>query len=254
MLSSPSGPSFHLPRPDRGADSSFSVASGMLTSHRDGTRVRWSSPRQGGRTADARETTNTRLSAAEMVGTGLQSRRVERAEGTDPFPDPEDVTKHNDGRPTPGSEVQPHPRTGQGRLRGSCGKTWNPGVVRGQALFLNLFPCEAGTTWFSAGDGRVHLLPDLDLISGPPLIAARPPAAFPPGSAQSAEPDPLHHCVFGWKPRCSVEFLPFCSLTQIRLSRRYAGVRESEVSSQGMNFLAFREIIGVTGRDDVGPR
>ena len=45
-------------------------------------------------------------------------------------------------------------------------------MVRGQALFLNLFPCEAGATWFSAGDGRVHLLPDLDLISGPPLIAA----------------------------------------------------------------------------------
>ena len=167
-----------------------------------------------------------------------------------PSPIPEDVTKHNEGLPTPGSEVQPHPRTGQGRLRGSCGKTWNPGVVRGQALFLNLFPCEAGATWFSAGDGRVHLLPDLDLISGPPRIAARRPAAFPPGSAQSTEPDPLHHCVFG----CRVEFVPFCSLTQIRLSRRCAGVRESEVSSQGMNFLVFREIMGVTGRDDVGPR
>ena len=170
---------------------------GTLTSHRDRTRVRWSSPRQGGRTADARETTNTRLSAAEMVGTGLQSWRVERAKGMNPSPIPEDVTKHNEGLPTPGSEVQPHPRTGQGRLRRSYGKTWNPGVVRGPALFLNLFPCEAGATWFSAGDGRVHLLPDLDLISGPPRIAARPPAAFPPGSAQSAEPDPLHHCVFG---------------------------------------------------------
>ena len=250
MLSSPAGPSFHLPRPDRGADSSFSVASGMLTSHWDGTRVRWSSPRQSGRTADDRGTTDTRLPAAEMVGPGLQSRRVDRAEGTDPSPIPEDVTKHNDGSPTPGSEAQPHPRTGQGRLRRLCGKTWNPGVVRGQALFLNLFPCEAEATWFSAGDGRVHLLPDLDLISGPPLIAAPPPAAFPPGSAQSAEPDPVHHCVFG----CRVEFVPFCSLTQIRLSRRCAGVRESEVSSQGMNFLVFREIMGVTGRDDVGPR
>ena len=107
------------------------------------------------------------------------------------IPCPEDVTKCNDRRPTPGSEAQPHPRTGQGRLHRLCGKTWNPGVVRGQALFLNLFPCEAGATWFSANDGRVHLLPDLNLISGPPLIAARRPAAFPPGSAQSAEPDPL---------------------------------------------------------------
>ena len=174
---------------------------------------------------------------------------MDRAEGTDPSPIPEDVTKHNDGSPTPGSEAQPHPRTGQGRLRRLCGKTWNPGVVRGQALFLNLFPCEAEATWFSAGDGRVHLLPDLDLISGPPLIAARRPAAFPPGSAQSTEPDPLHHCVSG----CRVEVVPFCSLTQIRLSRRCAGVRESEVSSQGMNFLVFREIMGVTGRDDVDP-
>ena len=162
----------HLPRPDRGADTSFSVASGMLTSHWDGTRVRWSSPRQGGRIADARGTTDTGLPAAEMVGPGLQSRRVERAKGTDPSRAPEDVKNHNDGRPTPGLEAQPHPRTGQGRLRRSCGKTWNPGVVRSQALFLNLFPCEAGATWFSAGDGRVHLLPDLDLISGPPLIAA----------------------------------------------------------------------------------
>ena len=113
-------------------------------------------------------------------------------------------------------------------------------MVRGQALFLNL-TCEAGATWFSAGDGRVHLLPDRDLIRGPPLIAARGPAAFPPGSAQSAEPDPLHPCVFGWKPRYRVEFVPFCSLTQIRLSRGCAGVRESEVSSQGTNFLVFRE-------------
>ena len=144
----------------------------MLTSNWDGARVRWSSPCQGGRTEDARGTTDTGLPAAQMVGTGLQSRRAEHAEGMDPSPAPEDVTKHNDGRPTPGSEVQPHPRTGQGRLRRSCGKTWNPGVVRSQALFLNLFPCEAGATWFSAGDGRVHLLPDLDLISGPPLIAA----------------------------------------------------------------------------------
>ncbi|MXQ99694.1 hypothetical protein E5288_WYG008578 [Bos mutus] len=86
----------------------------MLTSHWDGTRVRWSSPRQGERTADARGTTDTGLPAAEMVGPGLQSRRVERAEGTDPSPAPEDVTKHNDRRPTPGSEAQPHPRTGQG--------------------------------------------------------------------------------------------------------------------------------------------
>ena len=123
-------------------------------------------------------------------------------------------------------------------------------MVRGPALFLNLFPCEAGATWFSAGDGRVHLLPDLDLLLGPPLIAAPGLAAFPPVSAQSAEPDPLHRCVFG----CRVEFVSFSSLTQIRLSRRCAGVRESEVSSQGMNFLVFREIIGVTGRDDVGPR
>ena len=123
-------------------------------------------------------------------------------------------------------------------------------MVRGQALFLNLFPCEAGATWFSAGDGRVHLLLDLDLISGDPLIAARGPAAFPPGSAQSTEPDPLHHCVLS----CRGEFVPFCSLTQIRLSHRCAGVRESEVSSQGMNFLVFREIIGVTGREDVEPR
>lgn len=226
----------------------------MLTPHLDGTRVRWSSPRQGGRTADAGGTTDKRLPAAEMVGAGLQSPRVERAEATDPSPAPEDVTKRNDGRPVPGSEVQPHPRSGQGRFRRSCGKTWNPGLVRGQALFLNLFPCEAGATWFSAGDGWVHLLPDLDLISGPPLRAARGPAAFPPGSAQSAEPDPLYHCVFGWKPRCGVEFVPFCSLTQIRLSHTCAGVRESEVSSQGMNFLVFREMIGVTGRDDVGPR
>ena len=163
----------------------------MLTSHWDGTRGRWSSPRQGERTVDARGTTDTGLPAAEMVGPGLQSRRVERAKGTDPSSVPEDVTKRNDGRPTPGSEAQPHPRTGQGRLHRLCGKTWNPGVVRGQALFLNLFPCEAGATWFSANDGRVHLLPDLNLISGPPLIAARRPAAFPPGSAQSAEPDPL---------------------------------------------------------------
>ena len=134
---------FKLPRPDRGADS-FSVASGMLTSHWDGKRVRWSSPLQGGRTVDARVTTDTRLPAAEMVGPGLQSRRVERAKRTDPSPAPEDVTKHNDSCPTPGSEVQPHPRTGQGRLRRSYGKTWNPGVVRGPALFLNLFLCEAG--------------------------------------------------------------------------------------------------------------
>ena len=91
----------------------------MLTSHVDGTRVRWSSPRQGGRTADARGTTDTWLPAAEMVGTGLRGRRVERAEGTDPSPAPEGVTKRNDARPTPGSEVQPHPRTGQGRLRRS---------------------------------------------------------------------------------------------------------------------------------------
>ncbi|MXQ96487.1 hypothetical protein E5288_WYG002740 [Bos mutus] len=98
----------------------------MLTSNWDGTRVRWSSPCQGGRTADARGTTDTGLPAAQMVGTGLQSRRAEHAEGMDPSPAPEDVTKHNDGRPTPGSEVQPHPRTGQGRLRRSCGKTWNP--------------------------------------------------------------------------------------------------------------------------------
>ena len=60
-------------------------------------------------------------------------------------------------------------------------------MVRGQALFLNLLTCEAGATWYSAGDGRVHLLPDRDLIRGPPLIAARGPAAFPPGSAQSAD-------------------------------------------------------------------
>ncbi|KAG5215203.1 hypothetical protein JEQ12_000779 [Ovis aries] len=107
------GPSFHLPRPDRGEDSSFSVKSGMLTSYVDGTRVRWSSPRPGGRTADARGTTDTRLPAAEMVGTGLRSRRVERAEETDPSRAPEGVKKRNDARPTPGSEVQPHPRTGQ---------------------------------------------------------------------------------------------------------------------------------------------
>ncbi|KAI4549064.1 hypothetical protein MG293_001394 [Ovis ammon polii] len=85
----------------------------MLTSYVDGTRVRWSSPRPGGRTADARGTTDTRLPAAEMVGTGLRSRRVERAEGTDPSPAPEGVKKRNDACPTPGSEVQPHPRTGQ---------------------------------------------------------------------------------------------------------------------------------------------
>ena len=93
---------------------------------------------------DARGTTDTRLPAAEMVDTGLQSWRVERAKGMNPSPIPEDVTKHNEGLPTPGSEVQPHPRTGQGRLRRSYGKTWNPGVVRGPALFLNLFLCEAG--------------------------------------------------------------------------------------------------------------
>ncbi|XDA70426.1 hypothetical protein R6Z07F_000795 [Ovis aries] len=90
----------------------------MLTSYVDGTRVRWSSPRPGGRTADARGTTDTRLPAAEMVGTGLRSRRVERAEETDPSRAPEGVKKRNDARPTPGSEVQPHPRTGQGGLRG----------------------------------------------------------------------------------------------------------------------------------------
>ncbi|XDA70427.1 hypothetical protein R6Z07F_000799 [Ovis aries] len=59
----------------------------MLTSHVDGTRVRWSCPRQGGRTGDARGTTDTRLPAAEMVGTGLRSRRVERGgDGSIPCP------------------------------------------------------------------------------------------------------------------------------------------------------------------------
>ena len=155
---------------------------GTLTSHRDRTRVRWSSPRQGGRTADARETTNTRLSAAEMVGTGLQSRRVERAEGTDPFPDPEDVTKHNDGRPTPGSEVQPHPRTGQGRLRRSYGKTWNPGVVRGPALFLNLFLCEAGPLG-SQPVKSVSIYPEVCRDSGASPIMAGGPTGSRPGNS-----------------------------------------------------------------------
>ena len=210
MLSSPASPSFQVPRPDRGADSSFSVASGMLTPHLDGTRVRRSSPRQGGRAAAARGTADTRLPAAETAGAGLRSRRVERAEATDPSPAP---------------KVRQSARTAAQRLDQRLSliqevdKGGPAGSVRGQALFLNLFPCEAGATWFSAGDGWVHLLPDLDLISGPPLRAARGPAAFTPRSAQSAEPEPLYPCVFGWRPRCGVEFVPFCSLTQIRLCR-----------------------------------
>ena len=177
----------------------------MLTPLLDRTRVRRSSPRQGGRAAAARGTADTRLPAGERAGAGLRSRRVERAEGTDPSPAP---------------KVRQSARTAAQRLDQRLSliqevdKGGPAGSVRGQALFLNLFPCEAGAPWFSAGDEWVHLLPDLELISGPPLRAARGPAAFTPRSAQSAEPDPLYPCVFGWRPRCGVEFVPLFSLTQ----------------------------------------
>ena len=172
----------------------------MLTPHLDSTRVRRSSPRQGGRTEAARVTADTQLPAAEMAGSGLRSRRVERAEATDPSPAP---------------KVRESARTAVQRmdqrlsLIQEVDKGGPAGPVRGQALFLNLFPCEAGATWFSAGDGWVHLLPDLDLISGPPLRAARGPAAFTPRSAQSAEPDPLYLVSLAGVRRVELNSLPF---------------------------------------------
>ena len=143
----------------------LSVASGVLPSHLDRTRGAVVLSRSGWMHSGA---TDPQRPAAPGEGVGIQSRRLERAEGRDPPTTPKEMprretqpkTKRNTGCLTPRSEVQPHPRpveTG----RGSWVKTCYRGLVRGHPLFLNLFPCEAGATWFSAGDEPVSLLPEL---------------------------------------------------------------------------------------------
>ena len=120
-----------------------------------------------------------------------------------------------------------HPRCGYGRRGRSWGKTWNPGLVRSKALFLNLFPCGAGATWLSAGDKRVRLLPDLWPTSGPLLIMTQGPVAFPPRSAQSAEPDALRPVSLA--PAGGVELNSFSFVLWLKweVSLTCAGVRES---------------------------
>lgn len=116
-ISSPAGPSFHLPRPEERVRRR-SVASGVLPSHLDRTRMQWSSLGQGGCTAGSRGTTDTQRPAAPGDGAGVQSRRLERAEGKDPSPATDETprretqpkTKRNTGCLTPPSEVLPHPR------------------------------------------------------------------------------------------------------------------------------------------------
>ncbi|KAI4579725.1 hypothetical protein MJT46_001093 [Ovis ammon polii x Ovis aries] len=105
------GPSFHLPRPEERVRRR-SVASGVLPSHLDRTRMQWSSLGQGGCTAGSRGTTDTQRPAAPGDGAGVQSRRLERAEGKDPSPATDEMprretqpkTKRNTGCLTPPSE------------------------------------------------------------------------------------------------------------------------------------------------------
>ena len=79
------------------------------------------------------------------------------------------------------------------------------------------------------------------------LIMVHLLAPFPPRPAQFAEPDVLHLWVFGSSPRCRVEFGLFCSVTQIKLFRTCAGVRESQVCFRGMYYyLVFRDMIHVS--------
>ena len=84
--------------------------------------------------------------------------------------------------------------------------------------------------------------------SWPLLIVARGPVAFP----QSAEPDAVHPASLA--PAGGVELNSFfCSVTQIRCLSRVLGWGKAK-SSQGINFLVFRDIVGVSGRDYLGPR
>ena len=130
MLSSPTGPSFHLPCPDRGAGSSSfcRVRRAAVMLGPDEGAV--SSLGQGGCTAGAQGTTDTQRPAAPGEGAGIQSRRLERAEGREPSPAPEEMprretqpkTKRNTGCLTPRSEVQPHPRPIKVSAAGRGGK------------------------------------------------------------------------------------------------------------------------------------